>query len=103
MPAASGQGTVYGMNIQSINPANGELLTRFAAMDQTRVEEIIRRAHESFTSWRKLSFAERARSMKRAAGLLKDGAEECALLMAREMGKPIRQGRQEAEKCAWVC
>jgi succinate-semialdehyde dehydrogenase/glutarate-semialdehyde dehydrogenase len=28
---------------------------------------------------------------------------ELATLMALEMGKPVRQGRAEIEKCAWVC
>jgi succinate-semialdehyde dehydrogenase/glutarate-semialdehyde dehydrogenase len=41
--------------------------------------------------------------MKRAAKLLQDGKEDYSRLMSLEMGKPIRDGRAEIEKCAWVC
>ena len=41
--------------------------------------------------------------MKRAGAVLRERANEYAVLMAQEMGKPIRDGRAEAEKCAWAC
>jgi succinate-semialdehyde dehydrogenase/glutarate-semialdehyde dehydrogenase len=41
--------------------------------------------------------------MRGAAAVLRRGAGELATLMALEMGKPVRQGRAEIEKCAWVC
>jgi len=41
--------------------------------------------------------------MKAIAGRLRASAEEQAALMAREMGKPLAQGRAEIEKCAWTC
>jgi succinate-semialdehyde dehydrogenase/glutarate-semialdehyde dehydrogenase len=34
---------------------------------------------------------------------LRERKDELAMLMALEMGKPLAQGRAEAEKCAWVC
>ena len=41
--------------------------------------------------------------MQRAAHILRENANEYGVLMAQEMGKPVRDGRAEAEKCAWVC
>src|SRR5437867_9658831 len=41
--------------------------------------------------------------MRRAAQLLREQAEAYATLMAQEMGKPVKDGRAEAEKCAWAC
>jgi acyl-CoA reductase-like NAD-dependent aldehyde dehydrogenase len=41
--------------------------------------------------------------MRRAGALLRERKEDLARLMALEMGKPLAQGRAEAEKCAWVC
>src|SRR5204863_3004052 len=36
-------------------------------------------------------------------GILRRDKEQHATLMAREMGKPIEQGRAEVEKCATCC
>jgi succinate-semialdehyde dehydrogenase/glutarate-semialdehyde dehydrogenase len=41
--------------------------------------------------------------MREAATILRARAGEFARLMGEEMGKPVRDGRGEAEKCAWVC
>jgi succinate-semialdehyde dehydrogenase/glutarate-semialdehyde dehydrogenase len=35
--------------------------------------------------------------------MLRARAGDLAALMAREMGKPLAQGRAEADKCAWAC
>jgi succinate-semialdehyde dehydrogenase/glutarate-semialdehyde dehydrogenase len=41
--------------------------------------------------------------MRKAAATLRARSEEFARLMALEMGKVLREGRSEIEKCAWVC
>jgi len=41
--------------------------------------------------------------MKRAAAILRERKHQLARLMALEMGKPLKQGIAQAEKCAWVC
>jgi succinate-semialdehyde dehydrogenase/glutarate-semialdehyde dehydrogenase len=41
--------------------------------------------------------------MHEAARILRARSQRYAVLMAEEMGKPVRDGRAEAEKCAWVC
>jgi succinate-semialdehyde dehydrogenase/glutarate-semialdehyde dehydrogenase len=72
-------------------------------MTPTEVKRVITQAHETFVDWKHTTFAERARMMQRAAHILRENAHEYAVLMAQEMGKPIKDGRAEAEKCAWVC
>ena len=72
-------------------------------MDQNEVRKIIEQGQKAFLSWRETSFGTRAQKMKEAAGLLRTRADEYAALMAREMGKPVSQGKRECEKCAWVC
>jgi succinate-semialdehyde dehydrogenase/glutarate-semialdehyde dehydrogenase len=52
---------------------------------------------------RGLSFRERAAGLRRAAGLLEAGQDGFALRMAREMGKPVSQGKAEVVKCATAC
>jgi succinate-semialdehyde dehydrogenase / glutarate-semialdehyde dehydrogenase len=91
------------MKITSINPANGERLKTYDEMTPQQAAAAVCEAHESWTSWRKRSFAERAQLMSRAASILRERKNELAKLMALEMGKPLKQGIAEAEKCAWVC
>jgi succinate-semialdehyde dehydrogenase / glutarate-semialdehyde dehydrogenase len=46
--------------------------------------------------------AERGDLLRRVARRLREEDHRLAQLMALEMGKPVRQGRAEVEKCAWV-
>jgi succinate-semialdehyde dehydrogenase/glutarate-semialdehyde dehydrogenase len=91
------------MKIKSINPANGETLKAYDEMTPEEAAATVEDAHTAWTSWRQTSFAERGRLMKRAGLALRERTHELARLMALEMGKPLRQGIAEAEKCAWVC
>ena len=91
------------MTIKSINPATGELAARDEETSPTAVQSIIAAVHDAFINWRGISFAERARPMRRAAEILRTNAGDFARLMAREMGKPVREGVAEAQKCALGC
>lgn len=91
------------MTLNSVNPATGETIKTYEEMTPSRVEEIIEKTNTAFRSWRKTSFSERAAFLKNAAAILREKTGEYARLMALEMGKPIREGRSEADKCAWVC
>jgi len=91
------------MTIQTINPATGELLATYPEMAPDAVGAIIRDVHKVFLQWRRIGFAERAIAMRRAAQILRAEAADFARLMAREMGKPIREGVAEVQKCALVC
>jgi succinate-semialdehyde dehydrogenase / glutarate-semialdehyde dehydrogenase len=91
------------MAIESVNPATGERLERYEPMQRAAVDDAIAQAHQAFLAWRRQSFEERARHLKSAATILRGKAEELARLMAREMGKPLRDGIAEVQKCAQCC
>jgi succinate-semialdehyde dehydrogenase/glutarate-semialdehyde dehydrogenase len=91
------------MALYAVNPATGETINTYDEMTPAEVGQAIVQAHHTFLEWRRTTFAERARVMQRAAQILREQANTYAVLMAQEMGKPIRDGRAEAEKCAWVC
>ena len=91
------------MKITSVNPANGETLKSYNEMTTEEAGSAVEQAHETWTSWRKTSFAERGRLMTRAGVILRERKHELAKLMALEMGKPVKQGIAEAEKCARAC
>lgn len=91
------------MAIESINPATGERIRSYPALPPREAVQRLERADRAFASWRRTPLAQRAAILRAAGGLLRQRADESAVLMAQEMGKPVTQGRGEAEKCAWAC
>jgi succinate-semialdehyde dehydrogenase / glutarate-semialdehyde dehydrogenase len=91
------------MAIATINPATGQTIKTFEALSDKQVDQKIQKAAETFRSFRKLSFADRARMMCRAAEILESEKETLARLMTTEMGKTYRSAIDEAVKCAWAC
>ena len=91
------------MTLKSINPSTGEIINEYNEMTLKEVNDILEKSNKAFLSWRKKSFSERSGMMKKSADILLNNRDKYATLMAKEMGKPIKQGRAEIEKCAWVC
>ena len=91
------------MTIQSINPATGETIKEYTLLENRELRPAIKTTHKAYLSWRKTSFAHRATLMREAARILKTKTDDYARLMAEEMGKPVKGGRAEVEKCALVC
>jgi succinate-semialdehyde dehydrogenase/glutarate-semialdehyde dehydrogenase len=92
-----------GIMMQSINPATGEKISEYSEMSSEDIKNIIMTVNEAYLSWKNVPFSDKKTLMKKAAQILRDRLDEYAVLMAREMGKPINDGRAEIEKCAWVC
>ncbi|MFE9253263.1 NADP-dependent succinic semialdehyde dehydrogenase [Streptomyces sp. NPDC007088] len=88
------------MPIATVNPADGETLKTFDALSEDEVEQRLRRAHETFATYRTTDFAQRSRLMNRAADLLEQDERDIARIMTTEMGKTLKAARAEAAKCA---
>ncbi|MFI9172624.1 NADP-dependent succinic semialdehyde dehydrogenase [Streptomyces lincolnensis] len=88
------------MPIATVNPANGETLKRYEAMGEQEIERRLQLAEATFRTYRLTTFDERARLLRRAADLLDEDQRDIARLMTTEMGKPVKQARAEAAKCA---
>ena len=58
---------------------------------------------ETFRSYQRTSFAQRAGMMLRAAEILEADKHSLGRLMTIEMGKPLKAAVEEATKCAWAC
>src|SRR5438309_2433777 len=91
------------MALQAINPATGEAVAAYDELSAGAVQGIIADTHQAYLRWRATSFPERATLMRDAAEVLRGNAREYARLMAAEMGKPIRHGIAEVQKCAAGC
>jgi succinate-semialdehyde dehydrogenase / glutarate-semialdehyde dehydrogenase len=91
------------MTFQSINPANGEPIASYEEWQPHQVQDVIGKVHAAFLAWRHTSFEDRAVPMRKAAQVLRENATRYGRLMAEEMGKPLRDGIAEAQKCALAC
>jgi succinate-semialdehyde dehydrogenase/glutarate-semialdehyde dehydrogenase len=89
--------------IASINPATGETLRTFEPLTDTQIEDKLVRADRAYRLHRRTSFADRARWLEAAAGILESERDRLGHLMTLEMGKPIGAARAEAAKCATAC
>ncbi|MFC9909711.1 NADP-dependent succinic semialdehyde dehydrogenase [Streptomyces sp. NPDC059862] len=88
------------MPIATVNPANGETLKTYEAMGAEEIERRLQLAEATFRTYRQSSFVDRARLLVQAANLLDEDQQDIARVMTTEMGKPIKQARAEAAKCA---
>ena len=91
------------MAITTINPTTGSTLASFEELTEKQIDTKLQLAASTFQTYKRTSFAERARSMNRAAEILEKEKQEFGKLMTIEMGKPLKAAISEAEKCAWVC
>ncbi len=89
--------------LTSTNPATGEVVAEYDEHADAEVRALVAEAHDRQVEWRRTGFAHRAEILRTAADLLEQRAGALGELMTAEMGKPIADGRGEAEKCAWVC
>ncbi|MGV8878451.1 MAG: NAD-dependent succinate-semialdehyde dehydrogenase [Sphingobacteriaceae bacterium] len=91
------------MNLLAINPANGTVIKSYKELSEKQVIKKIAQTHQAWGNWKETSFKERTKLMTRLGKALLYQKQQLAELMALEMGKPIRQGLAEIEKCAAVC
>lgn len=91
------------MQFESVNPATGEKFAFHPILDDQTAHESVDESHRAFLAWRKLGCKERAAPLRRVAAHLRAEKPALARLMALEMGKPVRDGRAEVEKCAIAC
>ena len=82
---------VSGETFERINPATGEAIARVAAGDTEDVDRAVRAARRAFDAgdWSMADPAERKRVLLRLAELIREHAEELALLDSLDMGKPV--------------
>ncbi|MDQ2993825.1 MAG: NAD-dependent succinate-semialdehyde dehydrogenase [Pseudomonadota bacterium] len=91
------------MTLHSIDPTTGQIVKTYTAFTESQVQRSIELASIAYEYWSRTSFTERTTCMQNAAQILRQRVDEFADLMADEMGKPVRDGRLEIEKCADAC
>jgi len=87
-----------GEEIEVTNPATGELIGAVQAATPQQVDAAVRSAAEAFESWRRTSVLDRVELCRRAFALCQERNEEIAQMISREVGKTIRESREEMEE-----
>ncbi len=81
----------------SISPADpGDEIGSFEIAGKPEIDAAVAHARRAFPAWRDAGFDARARILRRFAELAREGAEELARLIAREVGKALWDARGEA-------
>ena len=91
------------MTLQSIDPASGKKMRAYDELSSDDIPGCIDKTHAAHIQWRRTGIRQHATMMEKLAGVLRSNAGEYSRLMALEMGKPVRDGNREIEKCAWLC
>jgi len=84
-----------GRTLDVLNPATGLVIGKLAHAGTVDLDRALAAAQRGFDAWRKVSAHERAATMRRAAGLLRERADAVARLMTQEQGKPLAEARVE--------
>ncbi|PRY53032.1 succinate-semialdehyde dehydrogenase/glutarate-semialdehyde dehydrogenase [Arcticibacter pallidicorallinus] len=89
--------------MKAINPFTGELIREYQTLSKPEIDRKLETSQEAFLNWKTLSYGVRAAYLMRVAEALELKSRQLAELMAAEMGKPLKAGMGEIEKCALVC
>jgi betaine-aldehyde dehydrogenase len=85
-----------GRHIDSINPGTGESLGPVADCGSDDIDAAVTAAKKAFEDWRHVPPLERARMLKRIAAILREHAEELAMLDAADCGNPFTEMVRDA-------
>ena len=89
LPAASGR------TVEVTDPATGQVLGCVPDMSGAETAQAIAAAEVAFQSWRKVPHATRAAALERWFALMEAHAEDLALILTQEQGKPLSEARGE--------
>jgi betaine-aldehyde dehydrogenase len=87
--------------IELIDPSTGTAWTRVPQHDAHDVDRAVRDADRAFRGdWKRINTRERAQRLLRLAALIREHEHELAELETRNVGKPIRDARDEVRLAA---
>src|SRR5690606_19907073 len=84
-----------GNKIDVTNPATGELIARVPSLSADEVEEAIAHADTALRPWAKRSAKERSVILRKWFDLMVENADDLAVILTSEQGKPVAEARGE--------
>jgi succinate-semialdehyde dehydrogenase / glutarate-semialdehyde dehydrogenase len=77
------------------NPATGEVIIKVANCGAEETEQAIQAASKAFKLWSKKTAKERSDILRKWFNLVMDNADDLALIMTTEQGKPLAEAKGE--------
>lgn len=77
------------------NPANGEVIAKVPYLGADETREAIADADAAFKSWKKLLGKERGAILRKWYDLILENADDLAMIMTLEQGKPLAEAKGE--------
>src|SRR5690349_7769766 len=84
-----------GATVEVRNPATGEKLGTVPHMGEQEARRAIIAANAAWPAWRKKTAKERAAILRKWSDLMLQNADDLALLMTLEQGKPLLESKGE--------
>ncbi|MGC8525201.1 MAG: NADP-dependent succinate-semialdehyde dehydrogenase [Acidibrevibacterium sp.] len=88
-------GAASGRTLAVRNPSNGEVIGEVPAMGAAETRAAIEAAHAAYPAWRALTAKERATILRRLNDLMLANADDLAVIMTAEQGKPLAEAKGE--------
>ncbi len=99
----TGRIPVRALRFHTENPTNYEIIQEYDFLTDQEIEKRLVQNQLAQRRWHTTPVTERVDCFSRLAEALRARRENFALQMALEMGKPVKEGRSEVDKCAATC
>ncbi|MBB1428497.1 NADP-dependent succinate-semialdehyde dehydrogenase [Shewanella frigidimarina] len=93
-------GANSGETVAIANPATQDIIGNVPVMGKAETEAAITAANNALPAWRALTAKERSQKLRRWFELMHENAEDLALMMTTEQGKPLAESRGEVTYAA---
>ena len=93
--AGQWQDAAEGKTLAVFNPATGQEIGRVAHATRVDLDRALEAAQKGFETWRDIPALERAKTMRRAAALMRERADAIAAILVQEQGKPLAEAKVE--------
>jgi succinate-semialdehyde dehydrogenase/glutarate-semialdehyde dehydrogenase len=91
-----------GLWLENRNPATLENIGRVAVASRPDLERAVNAVARAFKAWSRTPALERSNTLRRAALIFRERADEISRAMTVEQGKPLAESRLEAELAAQI-
>ncbi|HAA55439.1 MAG TPA: aldehyde dehydrogenase family protein, partial [Myxococcales bacterium] len=89
--------------IDSFNPSTNESIAQAALVGEDTYEQIVTKAQEAFTTWRRMPAPKRGEIIRELGDELRRLKEPLGKLVSLEMGKILQEGLGEVQEMIDIC